>query len=480
MHGTGSMSARCLVPTAAAAALCGACPPRPPPAPPAAVPVVVVAPAVPPAAPAIEVAAAAEPAPALAPEIARGVAFAAAWLLVDEGPLVRVRFFVPGEASSVAPEFDRELLGTAEALRGAAPRLARVDVSRGPHDEAGVAVMRAVGILPRSGGEPEAVRAVIVAVGDALTPVAGLAPARGSAASQVLLAMHRVLRGPVRIGVLAAANDAAGAGALLGALADFALVRIDGATDPQGLAAVVVLASGAGPLPEGAAEVVRRALALGRGAVVLGGRNAVREGSHGLEVVRSPADPTPLLEGSGVAFEEGVVVDPSCARVSVPSGPGRLFLSYPPLVRTAIRVPGDGDAVGVLPFASPLRIDAGTAADVLARSSAESWVERGTRDWNPSRAWAPVAEQAAWPLVAAVTVPAAGPAPGAEAEAGTGAGGASAPDGGRLVVVSTAQMASGDGLTLEANAAILAGLVAWAADVEELLVLGASREGVER
>jgi hypothetical protein len=386
---------------------------------------------------------------------------AARRLLADDGPVIRLRLFLPAAPSSSAPEFDAELAAVAEAMEGAAPRLARVDLSFGPHGEDAVTAMRGLGILPRSGGDPEGVRALVVAVGDRLVPVLDLAPERGRPAIQLLLALHRALRGPVRIGVVTPAVDPGAGAALAEALADFSFVAVDETTDPGSLAAVLVLATGAGPLPAGTKGLVDGALDAGRGVLVLGGRRAVRDGRDGRDLVASPSDPSRLLAGTGVALGEGVVVDPSCARVSLPSGPGRLFLSYPPFVRATLRLPGGaGEATAVLPFASPLRVEEGDGREVLARSSTESWLDDGEQGWNPSRPWLSPATTGSQALAAAVRLPV--------EESGRG--------GGRLVVVSTAEPAGRDGLTLEQNVAVLAGLVAWAADVEEVLLLGVTEE----
>jgi hypothetical protein len=373
--------------------------------------------------------------------------------------------FVPAATASASAAFDEELHAVAEALRDAAPRLARVDITAGPYDEAAVISMRGMGILPRTGGEPDAVRALVVALGDTITPIVDLSPARGRPAMQVLLALHRVLRGPVRVGLIVPLGDTTSAGPLLDALADFALSPVDETTDPAGLKAAVVLAAGTAALPPWTSKVVRALLDTGRGVVVLGGPLAVRDHRSGRDVVPSPSDPSRLLAGRGVGFAEGVVVDPSCARVSVPSGPGRLFLSYPPFVRTQILLPdGGGEAVGVLPFASPLRVEEGERVQVLARSSDESWVDDGEEGWAPSRAWRPGERTGSQPLVAAVRVPAAGEGGGE----------------GRLVVISTAKFADAEGLAMDDDAALLAGLVAWAAGIEELLLVGGAEQGEGR
>lgn len=438
---------------AVAATLVAGCPvhapPLPPPPPPPPPPAEVTEP--PPPEPPGEVVA-----PALPEDRARRLAEAAAWLLAEEGPPVRLRLFLPSVEAGGDPAFDGELRAVAEALRDATPRLLRVDVTAAPFDEPAVTALRGLGVLPREGGAPDAVRCLVVALGDRLIPVGDLAPDRGDPGVQMMLALHRVLRGPIRIGSIVPAGDAAGAQALAAALPDFALVPAEQGSDPLGFAALVVLASGAGPLPTWAPATIRRALEGGRGVVVLGGRYATKDERGARKVVRSPSDPTPLLAGTGVSFADGIVVDPACARVSVPSLGGRLFLSYPPFVRTAFRLPGGtGQAIAVLPFASPLVVPEGAPVEVLARSSEASWIEPPEADWNPSRAFRPGPEPASRVLAAALRVP----------PAGEGA------DGGRLVVISTPGPASADVLALEGNAAVLAGSVAWAAGVEELLLL---------
>ncbi len=449
---------------AAIIALLAGCPKAPPPLPvpaPAPVPVPVPAPA-----PAPEPTANSQQPTAsfLPPEVAARLRTAAAWLLAGDGPLVRLRLFVPAATASATAAFDEELRAVAEALREAAPRLARVDVTVGPYDEAAVISMRGMGILPRTGGEPDTARALVVALGDVVTPIVDLSPARGRPAMQVLLALHRVLRGPVRIGLVAPLGDTASAAPLVDALAGFAVSPVDETTDPAGLEAAVVLAAGTAALPPWTTTVVRALLDAGRGVVVLGGPLAVRDHRAGREVVPSPSDPSRLLAGRGVGFGDGTVVDPSCARVSVPSGPGRLFLSYPPFVRTQVLLPdGGGEAVGVLPFASPLRIEESERVQVLARSSDESWIDDGEEGWDPSRAWRPGARLGSQPLAAAVRVPAA-------REGG---------DEGRLVVVSTAKFADAEGLAMDDDEALLAGMVAWAAGIEELLLVGGAGQGEE-
>jgi hypothetical protein len=401
------------------------------------------------------------PAPVLSAATVERLGRAAERLLAGDGAVIRLRLFLPAASSSAAPQFDAELAAVAEAMEGTAPRLARVDVSFGPHGEDAVTAMRGLGILPRTGGDAETVRALVVAVDDRLVPVLDLAPERGRPAVQLLLALHRVLRGPVRIGVVAPTADPGAGAALAEALADFSFVAVDETTDPASLAAVLVLATGAGPLPARTKSVVDGALDSGRGVLVLGGRRAVRDGRDGRTLVASPSDPSRLLAGTGVALGEDVVVDPGCARVSVPAGPGRLFLSYPPFVRTTLRLPGGaGEATAVLPFASPLRVEEGDEREVLARSSAESWLDDGAQGWNPSRSWLSPETTGSQVLAVAVRLPVE----------------ASGRGGGRLVVVSTAEPAGRDGLTLEANVAVLAGLVAWAADVEEVLLLGVTEE----
>ncbi|MBI5500962.1 MAG: hypothetical protein HY907_12020 [Deltaproteobacteria bacterium] len=418
--------------------------PPPPPPPPPVSPVEPAPP--PPVAPA--------PAPALSEDALQRLADAAAWLLDEEGPPVRLRLFVPDPATSSSGTFDAGLVAAVEALEGAAPRLLRTDVSIGPQDQDAVTALRGLGVLPRTGGDPDAVRALVVALGDRLTPVSDLSPERGRPAVQVLLAMHRVIRGPVQVGVLAAPGTSIDA--LVAGLSDFALARVD-ATSATGLAALIVLADGAGPLPADAKRAVDAMLAAGGGVLILGGRNAARDGRGAFELAASPSDPSRLLAGTGMSLGGDVVVDPSCARVSVPSGPGRLFLSYPPFVRAQVRLPGGaGEATGVFPFASPIRIEDGAAVEVLARSSADGWLENGEGGWDPSRTWRPPDSTASQVLAAAVRLP------------GDPDGGG----GGRLVVVSTARVADGDGLTLDGNAAILAALVAWVADVEDVLMLG--------
>lgn len=399
--------------------------------------------------------------PALTEREASRIAEAAAWLLAEDGPPVRLRLFLPSVEAGGDPAFDGELRAAAEALREATPRLRRVDITAAPFDEAAVTALRGLAVLPREGGRPDAVRCLVVALGERLIPVTDLAPGRGSPRLQLLLALHRVLRGPIRIGAIVPVGDTAGARALAEALPDFALAPVEATDDPLGFAAIVILASGAGPLPAWAAAATRKALQHGRGVVVIGGRYAVRDERGARTVARSASDPTPLLAGTGVSLADGIVVDPACARVSVPAPTGRLFLSYPPFVRTAFTLPGaTGRAIAVLPFASPLIVPAGEGVEVLARSSEASWVEPADADWNPSRLFRPGPEPASRVLAAALRIA----APGAGA------------DDGRLVVVSTAGPVSPDTRTLEGNAAVAAGIVAWAAGVEELLLPGEEEE----
>jgi len=443
--------------TILAGVLLAGCPGHPPPHPPP--PPLVEAPPPAPEPPPVEPAEPAEP--ALGEREARRIAEAAAWLLAEDGPPVRLRLFLPSVEAGGDPAFDGELRAAAEALREATPRLRRVDITAAPFDEAAVTALRGLEVLPREGGRPDAVRCLVVALGERLTPVTDLAPGRGSPRLQLLLALHRVVRGPIRIGAIVPVGDTDGARALAEALPDFALVPVGATDDPLGFAAIVVLASGAGPLPAWAAAATRKALQHGRGVVVAGGRYAVRDERGARTVVRSASDPTPLLAGTGVSFADGIVVDPACARVSVPAPGGRLFLSYPPFVRTAFTLPGGtGRAIAVLPFASPLIVPAGEGVEVLARSSEASWVEAAAADWNPSRPFRPGPEPASRVLAAALRIAAPG-------------GGA---DGGRLVVVSTPGPVSAEARALEGNAAVAAGIAAWAAGVEELLLLGEEEE----
>lgn len=387
---------------------------------------------------------------------ARRLAAAMARLLEGEGPPVRLRLFLPTPEAGGVPEFDARLRVAAEALRGATPRLLRVDITTAPFNEAAVMALRALAVLPPEGGVPEAVRCLVVAIGDELIPISSLDPVRGAPTRQLMLALHRAVRGPIAVGAVVPTSDLASLRALAAALPDFEVVPVDQASDPLGFAAIVVLSSAIGSLPRWAEAVTRRALDAGRGVVVLGGRHVTKDEQGARRVVVSPSDPTPLLAGTGLSFADGIVVDPACARVSVPSTVGRLFLSYPPLVRTTFRLPGGiGTAIAVLPFASPLVVPQMAGLEILARSSPASWVEPADADWNPSRTFRPGPQQGSQVLAVALD--------GSATMPGTYRG--------RLVVLSTPGAATADFLALEDNAIVIAAIVAWAAGIEDLFVL---------
>jgi hypothetical protein len=436
----------------AAAAASLACPPsvRPPPPPLGPPPLPEMEPAAdpdPPAVPEAEAEAAGFP-EAYVERLQR----AAAWLLAGEGPAVRLRFFVPAPSESETPGFERETIAVAQGLRGATTRLVRVDVTVGPYDEAAVQTMRGVGLLPRAGGEPEHVRALLVALDDRLLTATAPAPGRGPIAVQVLLSLHRILRGPVGVGIVVPDAEPAAAAPVAAVLPDFALIP-PGVEPSVPVAALVVVATGRNPLPPQTGRRIREVLDRGGGVVLIASGRVVREGRERLESVRAAAEGALLPPGAGLSVEDGLVFDPECARVSVPSAGGRLFLSYPPLVRVLFVLPGGGGrATAVLPFPSPIRIAGDARAEILAASSPESWVETGAVDLDPNRDWRP-GPGASRSLAAAVEVAGSGPRPG------------------RLALVAAARFADAEGLAFESNASILAGLVVWAAGVEQLLLV---------
>jgi gliding-associated putative ABC transporter substrate-binding component GldG len=104
-----------------------------------------------------------------------------------------------------------------------------------------------------------------------------------------------------------------------------------------------------------------------------------------------------LLAGFGVSLEGQMVADAQCADLSVQEQRGFMIVNMPvkyPFVPLIERLEGDsavsrGITGVILPFASPLTLTApaGVEANVLARSSAKSWLEGEPFNIDPRRDW---------------------------------------------------------------------------------------------
>jgi gliding-associated putative ABC transporter substrate-binding component GldG len=124
-----------------------------------------------------------------------------------------------------------------------------------------------------------------------------------------------------------------------------------------------------------------------------------------------------LLKGYGVAIEPGLVLDAECATLTVARQQGFLRIQEPvryPFMPQPKSIDSDhpltrGLAAVVLPFVSPLAVavpdGADLKADVLVRSSPQSWVQAAPYDLNPFRRWTrdEVGEQGARNLMVAVS-----------------------------------------------------------------------------
>lgn len=124
-----------------------------------------------------------------------------------------------------------------------------------------------------------------------------------------------------------------------------------------------------------------------------------------------------LLETYGVAIEPGLVLDAECATLTVARQQGFLRIQEPvryPFMPQPKSLDSDhplsrGLAAVVLPFVSPLRVAlpqaASLEANVLVRSSPQSWVQKEPYDLNPFRRWTrdEVGEQGARNLMVAIS-----------------------------------------------------------------------------
>jgi gliding-associated putative ABC transporter substrate-binding component GldG len=182
---------------------------------------------------------------------------------------------------------------------------------------------------------------------------------------------------------------------------------------------------------------------------------------------------TDLLAGYGVTIEPGLVLDAECATINVQQQAG--FMRFQQPVRYPfIPVPKSLDnhpltrglAQVVFPFMSPLKVtvpEGGPVkAEVLVRSSKDSWVQAPPYDLNPMQRWTPdAASVASRPLVVALS----GPLKAAPQSSGAGEGAEA-----RVLVAAGDQLIH-DSFFGKTNEALLLNLVDWLVRDDGLLAV---------
>jgi ABC-type uncharacterized transport system involved in gliding motility auxiliary subunit len=239
------------------------------------------------------------------------------------------------------------------------------------------------------------------------------------------------------------------------------------------------------PFNDAAQKAIDAFVVSGRSAAFL--IDSVKPTLTTLEAEKADHGLTAMLESYGVKIEDGLALDPECATITVQRQQGFMRIAQPvryPFMPLAQATDPDhpltrGMAQIAFPFMSPLSVtvpaDGPVKADVLAKTSAEAWMEKWPFNLDPFQRWTKdmVGEQKAQNLVVALSGPVKShfgqgpaPAPAKEGEEAPAVGGTNA----RVLIAGGSSMMT-DQFMSPTNQALALNLIDWLLSDEGLLAL---------
>jgi len=337
------------------------------------------------------------------------------------------------------------------------PTRGRLDVNGPFETEASAEEARVLGIRPLGealelDGEPlprdGQYRALVVATGREYTVVPSLDGQSVDWELEVASAISRLLHGPRHLGVFVSHDEGLRLSKVFGIFDRLEARRVDlEGPLPEDMTALVGIVSGA-RLRNEESDRVARFLAAGGAVALFIDSMRVEAAERRFRVRRARTGLEGVVRDYGIVLKRDLVLDRSCARVSVPAKIGRMLVAYPPIsIGGAEARPPlfDGPRAVRLPFASSITLtNEGEGGPVtVLQSSSQSWtLERGF-DLSPHQDWEPQGE------VGARTI-------GVLAEA-VGQDGR-----GRLLVVSSARFLDDRYVEFNDNAELFRDVVDWA------------------